>query len=490
MFAPTSASQLKEQRFAYGADGQRIAKATHELGDNQAKTRTHYIRDAQGNVMATYRHERVPTWSFRVTERTLYGSSRLGVDNLEAELCYDPQPPPYDPTDDPAGRLRYEMTDHLGNVITVVTDELLGVNTDGIAGYEYFQPLVVTAQGYEPFGSLLPGRNYSSDSYRFSLNGQEKDDEIYDSPGTSMNAEFWQYDTRSGRRWNLDPKGEVGKSFYSAFSNSPLYYSDPNGDRVRGSKRLVREFKESLRMHNPKTWQDNWKSFKRDKITWQLASISSSTEACFSRTSPEFERALEVKGAERSMDNDAVQYALDIRAHLYSIHSKSRPRQVQININTDVQVISSFEETRSINFHGTGPSGKPVVYSGGSLGPFSMPTEIRASFNVEGNVGCGDSRWLINGEHKGSFFETRDMSMAKGVINVGIYSPYLDPLATYGSQGIEGCQPYFKATLESVDYKVTVPTGNNYTDFQFNDAGAPDGIRGKGYQMRIKGQAK
>ena len=42
-------------------------------------------------------------------------------------------------------------------------------------------------------------------NYRFGFNGQEKDDEIFGSTGTSYTAEFWQYDARIGRRWNVDP---------------------------------------------------------------------------------------------------------------------------------------------------------------------------------------------------------------------------------------------------------------------------------------------
>ena len=85
-------------------------------------------------------------------------------------------------------------------------------------------------QGYEPFGSLLPGRNFSYDSYRFGLNGQEKDDEVYGSTGTSYTAPFWQYDSRTGRRWNLDPVIKPWSSGYSTFSNSPISRVDPTGD--------------------------------------------------------------------------------------------------------------------------------------------------------------------------------------------------------------------------------------------------------------------
>lgn len=89
---------------------------------------------------------------------------------------------------------------------------------------------------YEPFGSLLPGRNYSSGSYRFGLNGQEKDDEIYGSPGTSTTAEFWQYDTRTGRRWNMDPVITPSLSAYHVFELNPILYADPLGDKVRGTR--------------------------------------------------------------------------------------------------------------------------------------------------------------------------------------------------------------------------------------------------------------
>jgi hypothetical protein len=43
------------------------------------------------------------------------------------------------------------------------------------------------------------------DRYRFGFNGQEKVNEIA-GVGNHNTAEFWEYDTRLGRRWNLDPK--------------------------------------------------------------------------------------------------------------------------------------------------------------------------------------------------------------------------------------------------------------------------------------------
>jgi hypothetical protein len=66
--------------------------------------------------------------------------------------------------------------------------------------------------------------------YRFGFNGQHKDDEVYGATGTSTTAEFWQYDTRTGRRWNLDPVPQVSISDYAAFRLNPIRYNDPDGD--------------------------------------------------------------------------------------------------------------------------------------------------------------------------------------------------------------------------------------------------------------------
>lgn len=74
-------------------------------------------------------------------------------------------------------------------------------------------------QGYEPFGSLLPGRNYSSDSYRFGFQGQVKDDEVYGATGTSYAFKYRMHDARVGRFWSLDPLASK-YPFYSPYAFS------------------------------------------------------------------------------------------------------------------------------------------------------------------------------------------------------------------------------------------------------------------------------
>lgn len=67
-------------------------------------------------------------------------------------------------------------------------------------------------------------------SYRYSFNGQEQDNEVNDATGTSLTAEYWQYDSRLGRRWNLDPVKKDDVSPYLVMGNIPTIYKDPNGD--------------------------------------------------------------------------------------------------------------------------------------------------------------------------------------------------------------------------------------------------------------------
>ena len=92
------------------------------------------------------------------------------------------------------------------------------------------------------FFSAVNTTNFQScaDDYRFGFNGQEKDNEIA-GIGNSNTAQFWQYDTRLGRRWNIDPVDQIGVSNYAVMRDNPILLADPNGDYSKlGAK--VRNF--------------------------------------------------------------------------------------------------------------------------------------------------------------------------------------------------------------------------------------------------------
>ena len=182
--------------------------------------------------MATYRFTNTTAdgVSLKLTERPVYGSSRLGSLRKEVELnqvgTFDPAAAiPVQQID-----LNYELTDHLGNVSAVVTGRLL----DGNGGGTPKQADLLSAQGYEAGGSLLPGRNYSSSSYDYGFNGMRKDDEIHGATGTSYDFGARLYDPRVGRWLSLDPKAAKYPSLspYNFVANSPIWAIDPNGEEI------------------------------------------------------------------------------------------------------------------------------------------------------------------------------------------------------------------------------------------------------------------
>jgi RHS repeat-associated protein len=93
-----------------------------------------------------------------------------------------------------------------------------------------------------PFGMQMPGRSFSSGSYRYGFNSQEQDNEIYGN-GNSYTAEFWQYDPRLGRRWNVDPVIDFSTSPYHVMHLNPINKTDPNGDCDECAKKLEKDRK-------------------------------------------------------------------------------------------------------------------------------------------------------------------------------------------------------------------------------------------------------
>lgn len=77
---------------------------------------------------------------------------------------------------------------------------------------------------------MQPGRSYSAGSaYRYGFNGHEKADEIA-GQGNHTTAEFGEYDTRLGKRWNLDPKPNPSISNYTVFVLNPIFFNDAKLD--------------------------------------------------------------------------------------------------------------------------------------------------------------------------------------------------------------------------------------------------------------------
>ncbi|MDP4268410.1 MAG: hypothetical protein Q8880_13385, partial [Bacteroidota bacterium] len=50
------------------------------------------------------------------------------------------------------GNKEYELTNHLGNVLTVISDRKIGIDDDNDGKYDYYVADVISSQDYLPFG--------------------------------------------------------------------------------------------------------------------------------------------------------------------------------------------------------------------------------------------------------------------------------------------------------------------------------------------------
>jgi hypothetical protein len=82
--------------------------------------------------------------------------------------------------------------------------------------------------------------------YRYGFNGQEKSDEIK-GEANSYTAEFWEYDPRIGRRWNIDPITKEYESPYASLGNNTIWLNDENGaDTSKPKESLVAKLDDAL----------------------------------------------------------------------------------------------------------------------------------------------------------------------------------------------------------------------------------------------------
>lgn len=188
------------------------------------------MRDASGNIMAMY-SSTFETGAV-LTEQPIYGSSRVGIRlaNTESQLWLERN----------LGNKRYELSNHLGNVLAVVSDEREGIDDDENDLADYYRAGMVALSDYSPFGMLLQARKYCVGAYKFGFNTQERTNEIK-GLGNHYTAPFWEYDPRVVTRWNRDPITYPWQSPYAINNNNPIIYSDPLG--LFGSRKEAREYK-------------------------------------------------------------------------------------------------------------------------------------------------------------------------------------------------------------------------------------------------------
>jgi RHS repeat-associated protein len=213
--------------FRYDASGNRISK-TAFMGTTPTATATttYYVRDAQGNVMATYEQKPVGNNPiFSLTERHIYGSSRLGLDNTTFDITYS-NPINTTSVQRILGYRSYEMANHLGNVMAVTSDRKIAVDPGNDGTTDYFTGEVLSANDYYAFGATMPGRNFTSSSYRYGFNGKETDPET-----NTQDYGMRIYNPNLGKFLSVDPlAGKYPfKTPYDFAENTPIWGNDLDG---------------------------------------------------------------------------------------------------------------------------------------------------------------------------------------------------------------------------------------------------------------------
>jgi RHS repeat-associated protein len=126
------------------------------------------------------------------------------------------------------GSRTYELTNHLGNVLSTISDKKIGNDSSGTVNYYIAE--VLSQNDYYPGGMLEPERQYSLGGYRYGFNGKENDNEVK-GEGNQQDYGMRIYDPRLGRFLSVDP---LLKDFpfytpYHFAGNSPLKNVDLAG---------------------------------------------------------------------------------------------------------------------------------------------------------------------------------------------------------------------------------------------------------------------
>jgi RHS repeat-associated protein len=183
-----------------------------QSGISQTTHRGYFNESTSGHVLAVYRQG-------ALQEQAIYGSSRLGLyrggrTGAVREL----------------GSRQYEISNHLGNVLSVVTDHI-HLSPDSAWA------TVVSTTDYYAFGSSMPGRTFQSEEYRYGFNGKEKDESGEWGSNTHYDYGFRIYNPRIAKFLSVDPltKEFPWNSTYAFAENDVIRSIDLEG----GEKLIV-----------------------------------------------------------------------------------------------------------------------------------------------------------------------------------------------------------------------------------------------------------
>jgi len=230
-----SGSDRYDLEFKYDPLGNRICKIVKPRsggspGSAGAWEYTYYTRDAQGNTLSTYELAAATTSpAMNLKEQYIYGSSRTGIMNRSMNVTTAAGTTDFSTE---RGYKNYELSNHLGNVLVVVSDRKLPHNSSGTI--DYYTADLLSANDYASFGSPMPGRSFNTTDYRYGFNGKENDREVIGTGSGTQDYGMRIYNPSLGRFLSVDP---LTKSYpmltpYQFASNTPIQATDLDGEEA------------------------------------------------------------------------------------------------------------------------------------------------------------------------------------------------------------------------------------------------------------------
>lgn len=108
-----------------------------------------YIRDPKGKQLAIYksRNDDGQIEPAKVEEYTIYGSDQIGTRYMDAPARL------YPPLVKSRHRVHYHLKNHLGNILSTITDRRVGYYDVATQEFHHYEPEQYDSRDYYAFGS-------------------------------------------------------------------------------------------------------------------------------------------------------------------------------------------------------------------------------------------------------------------------------------------------------------------------------------------------
>lgn len=154
-----------------------------------------------------------------------------------------------------------------GNVTVEISSQITGSGTYSVNPYIDIDNFNLSWDS--TYTAYVNNCGSNAENYKYGFNTQEKDNEIA-GENNFYTAEFWEYDARIARRWNVDPVFKEFESPYACFGGNSIYYNDIKGDdknsrHLDADGKIIAEYKDD----DDKVYKHQTARTKEDVDKWR-----------------------------------------------------------------------------------------------------------------------------------------------------------------------------------------------------------------------------